>query len=518
MHKSVKKVLFAGFLLALTGGVSAQQADDSKKKNAPSNDCVKYFYEPKDSAKALFKSVAVTRYDADDSTLANKKFRWKSIRKYNDVGQELFWMYVDSNMTVTDSSRWTYDAKHNMTRATEYNYDDSSQSVMKTKDEVWTYNDSSKITKDSSVPISKDYSRGYGRNKKPGSQYKTTLFVSYLTYDAAQNEIKREVLRSRADDGLLQGSDDDDKNALDTIIIYEKYNAHNKRIYLEANVYSVMAKEYFQYDDKDREILAADVELGDSNYKTTSYNEKGKIKEIRTYKKGILSYIYTYSADNIGTTTETYEYITPAQGSVCANDETSTVVTDSAGNPLMKTETKQKDGVPFTTTTTHKYTFEKGKMIIDTATDTEQGHLYAESSVEVTAMKHDDRGNELEYNVMSGGQYTENRRYTRKFNDHDKMIEWNEFNSCVADKPMETSTLTYFPDGERIKQRVYNQEYSSTVTTYDHEGLILKQDCMAKGKGNHTHYYNNYRRSYYDSEDSYGGTGDSYEILYEYKK
>lgn len=522
MPKRIRLLLLAGVLFVSGGLLHAQKIKSKQlKKSERLNECVKYFYHPDDSSKALFKSVSVTRYDASDSTLANKRFRWKSMREYNDSGQETYWMYVDSNMTVTDSTRWVYNAKHKLLRYTKYEYDDSSQSVRMVQDERVAYDDSSRITKDSTTNVSrKSYGYGRKRSRDGGNPYKTTISAVYYKYNSAGDEIQRTLVRTHTALGYSYTSSVDEDGSLDTIMVYETYNNDHKCIYLEANVYSMLAKEYFRYDDKGNETLVADVELGDSNYKTMTYDDKGNVLESKTYKKGALTYSDIKSIDKNGTITETTETITPTVGSVCANDEVEITVTDSGGNELSHTTTKQKDGVPFVTTVVHRYTFDHGKIATDTMTDTEQGHLYSESSVEVTTIKHDERGNELEYSVISGGQYTENRRYTRKFNDKDKMTEWKEYNSCVADKPMQTSILDYYSDGLRIKERTHTEEYSVTVNTYDHDGLVLKEDCMAKGKSeeHHSHHYYNNTRYYSDDESQYGGNNDSYEIVYEYKK
>lgn len=450
---------------------SSYSSGTKTKKSKSKNDCLNFYYEVKDSNKAIFKSVAKTEYNADDSTLRNKRFGWKSIAYFNKKGEELFWMSVDSDMVVTDSIRYDYDSKFNLVRERQYRRNDSTREIDLGSTEIWAFDDKGREIKDSTYKIEQRMNYNYSKRKGgPKFLFKPYLNVTYTKYNSNGDAIEEEMIKGG---GTYDA-------AIDTTYSHYTYDGRHNMIYSEEKRYSYSGptKEYYRYNDSNNVVFSAYVDKYDSSYAYKEYDKKEKLVKTKRYRNNELSYIDSMHYEPDGRITETEEHIYQGGPTTCAYNEVTVTVYDTGGRELSISSTTQKNGKPFMTSTVHKFMFDRGHVVIDSSTTIGRGHLYALTSRKLTTRKYDKDNNEVEYTERGGGQYADNLRKTWSYNAQGNETDESTFNSCVADRPEKEWKHEYYPDGKKIKQVTDIDGYETTIWYYPENSRVTKKDVI----------------------------------------
>jgi hypothetical protein len=436
------------------------------------NECLKYYYNPDDTTQPVFKAVTITTYACKDSTLSHKIFGSKQTMKFDKTGQLLYSETSDST-GVRDSIRAFYDMHGNELRSYEYSRYDSNR-ITKTSDEIWVYNANGMIVLDSSY---NSYGNKYADLDGPGNKYERVMKYKYNA-DGDNYEMT-----------MISGDD--------TSSSYSKFVMH-RRVYNKFTSKATKGETYMSYNMVGNltGYKAVTINYNDTSVITTGYNDTGRMVKYVKTDNGKLENVDSVIFNDDGTSTEVEDRITNSYSpTVCPNDSRTVTISDKNGNILSEVKTELKSGKPFTKSIKHSYTFDgKGRIVLDSCKTVEQGYLYASSSTNIERFVFDAHGNKIEEDGEGGGQYAKNGSETWKYNEHNKLLTHNTYNSCNADIP-ETSTMNiYYPGGLKIIECIENKgKYNGKDYTYYTEDSRLQEEVKS--------YYGSYQL-----------------ILYEYKK
>ncbi len=418
------------------------------------NSCLKYYYDPEDTTQALFKSVSVIKYISRDSTLKHKRFESNAITMFDKKGQELFTENKDST-GVQDSSRYFYDKKDREIRNYTYERDDSGR-IRKTKEEISVYNANGDIVLDSTY---NNYGERYSEMDGPANSY---IHTSRYTYNDQGDNVETISI-----------------SGFDTSITHSKFVMH-KRVYVNYNGKNSKSETYMNYNMVGnltgyRSITKS---YNDTSVVTTEFNDTGRMVKYMKYINGKPESIDTIHFNENGTSTEVDDKITQSYSpTVCPNDERMVTICDKQGNVLSEVSTEMKAGKPFTKIIKHSYTFSKGNIVLDSCKTIEQGYLYASTNTNIDRYVYDAHGNEIETDAEGGGQYSKNGSETWKYNEHNKMLVHNEYNSCNTDIPEKSTMNIYYPGGTKIIECIENEgKYGSKTHTYYTEDSKIQEE------------------------------------------
>jgi len=220
------------------------------------------------------------------------------------------------------------------------------------------------------------------------------------------------------------------------------------------------------------------VDKYDSAYSFKEYDKKERLVKIKRYRQDALNYIDSMHYEPDGKITETEEHIYPGSITTCAYNDVTVTVYDTGNRELSISETTQKNGKPFFTSTVHKFTFDRGHVVIDSSTTVGKGHLYALTSRKLITRKYDKDNSEIEYTERGGGQYADNTRWTWAYNAQGSETDESVFNSCVADRPEREWKHEFYPDGKKIKQVTNIDGYQTTIWYYPENSRVTKKDVL----------------------------------------
>ncbi len=372
------------------------------------NDCLNFYY-GYDTNDVKFKSVTVTEFIADDSTLVNKKMENKERTSFNKKGQKVLYVQTDT-IGVMDSDIYEYDARYYRTREINYKRDNLNH-LTKVKDEIWTYDKHGFENKDSNWVLG----ARYGGETPIAGKTKPEIFYDYDKNDSAGNVLED-----------ISISHDD------TTVTYNRYNKYG-RIYSETRNGGEVTKEYEAYDTAGNEISRIEQNSSDTMSYYYSFNEKGwLLSSSEANGKNITEVTAIRYEKNKGYT-KTVDETPIGDGISCPNNSRSISVYDTADNLLNEVVTSEKSGKPFVTRTNHIYVRKNGYIVADTAINEEEGYLYSLSSTGIKTWKYDAHGNELETTDEGGGEYSRGGKTTTKSYFRFQFAFTNDFSLTTND-------------------------------------------------------------------------------------
>jgi hypothetical protein len=443
------------------------------------NDCLGYYNNP-DSTSQVFKSVTETHWFSSDSNLAHKRFSSKKKTVFNKLGQTVFSVNLDT-LGVADSERHVYDAQYNEIKEIDYMRGDSDLKIRKMYEEIWVYDAKNNVLKDSVIDSG---------NGRPGNRYRyyddfdgeggsmrAETKVSYYTYDTAGNQLGE--LTIRIGDSYA-----------DTTRVHQKYDGHKRQVYKEDFSGNWRNRLYTTYDDSGNVTSLIDTTATGSvsaNYYT--YNNRNEETSHSEFSEGKQISNRTMQYDFNGTHILTEDETPIVYGNNCPNNSRKVTIYDTGGRILSEITTSQKNGKPFINSIRHGFAFSNGRVVVDSTITVIKGYLYSSSSTTIETTEYDKHGNETEMISEGGGQYVENGSERWKYNDKNKLLEDDKYNSCNSDIPESSVRNIYYPGGLNIKETITDSYGGGDKSiNYFFEDSKKKEELMIGGSVDQTIY------------------------------
>ncbi|HWY98537.1 MAG TPA: hypothetical protein VNY36_05565 [Bacteroidia bacterium] len=396
-----------------------------------------------------FKSQITTNYISSDSGMDNKRLASVQTEDYNGSGYPTALMMKDSMGKVMSSSAYTYNARGNLIE--EINYD----TIHRITDDIkYTYNEKNML----SFYMAKSY-----------------------TYEILGNCLTK---------------------VRDTIEITERamtitYNAINKIAQIDASVsYGVswattVTSYMYKYDGAKNlvQVYIAEKFTGDQHEDYTYGDKHNLLSTMRYDSNGLIHSTITVIDKDKGTRTvtdETFKYKTN-EGSCIPDHHRTISVYDKDYNTLSENTVSLENEDTTNTVVTYTYKTVPGQSLTVTELTEETGDMYYSRKMDITTSYYDADSNVIKVVHKGGGEYGGNSTTLYTFNKYRKMLEQDDYGSCM-DAPTSTTKITYYSNDLTIKEYRTIESYEAYIDKYDEHGNLTESTELRKENSNQTTY------------------------------
>jgi len=486
---------------------SPDAEDSTTKYNLPVNECSAYFYGGTDSTNTKFKTVTITTYRCD-SNMNTGPLMSVDVINYNEKGQTVLDITKTHKGKTAEKIVSKYDKNFRVMQTLKYDTNSHGRLYLSDIEKAWytpkgltekSYSRDRNDLEDLEVDVEKETWKYDSKDRVVYNCDKSNEISGFIF---GNRDVSREYTKFDSAGNVLEDItyerpgwfDRLDGETADTTINHTIYNKNNMPVYSEYKPnYGSLSRTWYKYNEKGQEIFnASSSNYGDSVSNVSEYDKDGKLATRNKYRNGKLEDAYSVRFDKDKNMIENEEEISTATETSCANNVVTTTVTDSNGNELSKVETKIENAKPFTTTTTHKYTFHKNYILTDTCTMVEEGHFYAMTSQQNTKNTFDSHYNQTEFFQESGGNYKSSAKWKRQYDEYDNIIYDANYNACDDYKPENETITKYYPGGKVVEQETTDNGYKRVTTYYDQKGVMVKKLSGPSSCGTEGYYRGRY--------------------------
>jgi hypothetical protein len=411
-----------------------------------------YFLGNGDSMKTdpvKYKSEITTSYSSADSGLDNKRLVSVETEEYNNQGYPTSVMVKDSMGKIISSSVNTYNGKGDLIEDVTY---DTLHRI--TNDMKYTYDEKNMLT----YYLEKSY-----------------------TYEILGNCLTK---------------------VRDTIEVTDRamvitYNSINKVAQIDASIsygvsWATTVTSYTYKYDKAKNLInisIAEKYTGDQHEDYIYDNDRNLISNMRYDSNGLVHSTITVIDKDKGTRTvtdEIFKYKTN-EGSCIPDHRKVISVYDKDYNPVSEFITALESEDTTTTLTTYTYKTVPGQTLTVTSVTEENGDMYYSKKTDITTSYYDADSNVIKSVHKGGGEYGGNSTTLYIYNKKHKMIQEENYGSCM-DAPTSTTKISYYPDDITTKEYRTIESYEAYFDKYDEHSNLIESTELRKGNSNQTIY------------------------------